>query len=247
MNITKYWDFFKSNISIIQPNYKKQTNCIDDLNKIFTSQQIKVIFDVGAHEGKVVKKLNQKFSKASIYAFEPFSISYEKLLQATRLNKNIRAYSFALSSLNGSENFFINNFSETNSLLPSKKLNSKIDNLTFNKDRIPVQTVTLDSFCSDQSIKSIDFLKLDTQGSELKILQGGSHLLQSGAISAIYCEIEFIEMYENQPLFDEIFRYLRSYNYFIYNLYNFNFLETGQLAWADALFILNNFSHSLER
>ena len=49
-------------------------------------------------------------------------------------------------------------------------------------------------------------IKLDTQGSELGILESAGDL---SACEAIYVEAEFLEFYHGQPLFGDLFQYLR--------------------------------------
>jgi FkbM family methyltransferase len=237
-------NWLKSKLNFNQHHNQKQTqsknvdDCILALKNFFNEEDINIVFDVGAHEGTLAKIINEEFASTVIYAFEPFPSSYEKLASlAAKNNGNIKAFPYALSSFSGSSEFFVNNYSETNSLLPSIKTDSEIDKLTSGIDKISVQTITLNEFCVNHNIDRIDILKLDTQGSELEVLRGGENLLKMQSIGAIYCEVEFVEIYHKQPLFDEIFQYLKKYNYSLYNFYNLNSLKTGQLAWADTLFL----------
>lgn len=241
MNKIKNWLKTKLNLNHLhiqgQTSNKNIDDCLGSLKQLFNKDDMRIVFDVGAHEGNLSKAINKEFANTLIYAFEPFPIAYEKLLNLAKSSSNIRPFPVALSSSTGSSDFFVNKSSETNSLFPAKKVDSAIDELTTRIEQISIHTLTLNEFCANHNIDRIDLIKLDTQGSELEVLKGSNNLLKTQSISAIYCEVEFLEIYENQPLFDEIFRYLASYNYTLYNLYNLNSLETGQLAWADALFI----------
>jgi FkbM family methyltransferase len=220
-----------------QTQNKNADDFLKSLKQLFNKEDIKVFFDIGAHEGNLTREINKEFLNASIYAFEPFPSSYEKLSRLAESSPNIKAFPVALSSSSGTTDFFVNNSSETNSLFPSKKVDTAIDALTCSIDKITIDTLTLNEFCASHNIDRIDLVKLDTQGSELEVLKGSESLLRTQSISAIYCEVEFIEIYEKQPLFNEVFRYLSMHGYTLYNFYNLNSLETGQLAWADALFI----------
>ena len=239
----KIKNWLKSKLNLNQPEKqdsprnKNLDDCLLCMRQIFKEEDVKIVFDIGAHEGNLTAAMNKEYTEAFIYAFEPFPSSYEKLSDLARNSNNINSFSVALSSHSGSSDFFVNKFSETNSLLPSKKVGSVIDDLTSRVDRISIQTLTLNEFCASHNIDRIDLMKLDTQGSELEVLKGSNKLLEKQAISAIYCEVEFMEMYESQALFDEVFNYLKQHEYVLYNFYNMNFLENGQLAWADALFI----------
>jgi FkbM family methyltransferase len=62
-----------------------------------------------------------------------------------------------------------------------------------------VQTLKLDDI---SEIDHLDFLKMDVQGSELAVLQGGTAKLSQAV--AIQTEISFITLYKNQPVFGEI-------------------------------------------
>ena len=76
-----------------------------------------------------------------------------------------------------------------------------------------VKTITLDKWAEQNKINSIDFLKLDTQGTELEILKGAEHLLASGKINVIKTEFSMMPVYKSQPHFSEIDTHLRNLGY----------------------------------
>jgi hypothetical protein len=76
---------------------------------------------------------------------------------------------------------------------------------------LEVDCISLAQFVQEENLSRIDFLKLDTQGSELDILRGGGDFLRE--ISIIKCEVMFVQLYEGQPLFDEVVGTLASYGF----------------------------------
>ncbi|MBT8447109.1 MAG: FkbM family methyltransferase [Gammaproteobacteria bacterium] len=48
---------------------------------------------------------------------------------------------------------------------------------------------TLDSYTSEQSVSRVDFMKIDTEGHELSVLQGGKALLSGEGAPLVYFEV----------------------------------------------------------
>lgn len=90
----------------------------------------------------------------------------------------------------------------------------------------------------------ISLLKIDIQGGELDALKGGEDVLKR--TSAIICEVEFREIYKDQPLFGDVASFLSEQGFtfidFIF-LQRYRFVGQAQehsrdvLLWADALFL----------
>ena len=57
-----------------------------------------------------------------------------------------------------------------------------------------------------------DFLSLDTQGSELAILHGGQRAFREHCL-ALATEVEFHQLYKNQPLFPDIFQFAHRHGF----------------------------------
>jgi len=72
-------------------------------------------------------------------------------------------------------------------------------------DRIPVQTRKLDDI---SEIEHLDFLKIDIQGGELAVFQGGKAKLSEAV--AIQTEISFLTLYKDQPSLGDIDLEMRS-------------------------------------
>ncbi len=79
-----------------------------------------------------------------------------------------------------------------------------------------VELQTLDAWTEREGVDRVDFVKLDTQGSELDILRGAERILQT--VRAIEVEVEFNPIYEGQPLFGDVDRHLRTRGFVLWRL-----------------------------
>lgn len=79
----------------------------------------------------------------------------------------------------------------------------------------------------------LDFLKMDVQGAEIKVMQGAENILHS--IRWIYLEASFVQCNEGAPLFDTVFDYLRAKNYRISDIVDPTWVN-NQLIQCNFLF-----------
>ena len=76
-------------------------------------------------------------------------------------------------------------------------------------EQIQVPIVTIDKVVNDDSIETIFLLKIDVEGSELKVLYGAAESLKSKRIKNIQIEIHHNDFRENykKEIFDLLFEY----------------------------------------
>ena len=73
--------------------------------------------------------------------------------------------------------------------------------------KILIKTEKLDNVYTSKDINFGDVLKIDTQGTELKILKGASKVIKNTKF--IIAEAAFVKLYDNQNLFSELEIFLR--------------------------------------
>ena len=89
----------------------------------------------------------------------------------------------------------------------------------------------------------IDFIKIDTQGTELKILKGGEKEIAN--CLGLEIEVQFAELYKNASLFDQINSYLKFKDFIFIDFVNLSRWERyeyntfGQIAFGDGLWLRN--------
>jgi len=112
-------------------------------------------------------------------------------------------------------------------------------------DQVTIQADTLDHVIDTQAIDNIDFIKADTQGSELFVLQGGRRALTTWVIG-VEVEVEFAPIYDGQPLFADVDAFMRQLGYLLFDLRPCYWKRSagrglggphGQIVWADALYL----------
>ena len=159
-----------------------------------------VIFDVGCYIGNfstnLQKRLNLK--KNSFYLFDA---------NPNLKVKNFKYYNEVFSNKIQKQNFYLNEFfpSSGSSLETDVKNDLKwnftrrIVSLSFKKKflSLKIKTNTLDNFCKVNKIKKIDILKIDVEGSELKVLEGSKKILDKTNIIQV-------EILQNKKNFDKI-------------------------------------------
>jgi FkbM family methyltransferase len=125
------------------------------------------IIDIGANYGVYTLSMAQTVGKTGkIWAFEPASSTAKLLaagIEANGFNQVIIDQS-ALSHTSGAAELSLHNNSELNSLIHDKTGNSTTET---------VRVSTLDECFKKYAWQDIDFIKIDAEGEEINILQGG--------------------------------------------------------------------------
>lgn len=183
---------------------------------------------------------------ASVVGFEPNLEECEKL-RNTRGDKH-RYYPYFIGD-GGPATYYETNRTMTGSLYrPNQVLLEKFHNLhelTTLQRTHTVETKRLDDI---EDIGDVDLIKIDTQGAELDIFKGATKALASATL--IQTEVEFLELYEGQPLFADVDGYLRGAGYQFHTFCSFGqrcfkpLMVNGdpnrgirQYLWSDALYV----------
>jgi FkbM family methyltransferase len=198
-------------------DYIKENSPIKNmLLKFFKKSDRLNIFDIGACEGEETIRYKNIFPLASIFLFEPLPKNQKLILENIESNnlKNVFLNPIALSDVNEFTKFYISSghpneiqtdldwdFGNKSSSRLAPELKNMPDWLQFNEE-IEVQARTLDSFLIENNIDSIDFVHMDVQGAELKVLKGASKKIQN--IKTIWLEVTNIELNKTQPLASDI-------------------------------------------
>lgn len=191
-----------------------------------------VLVDGGAHVGRVIDRFLADFAEPTIHAFEPIPPLAQMLNQKYADRANVHIHCAALGASAGTVQFnVVGNVMSSSVLKPSDFANN------LHGDAVAVkQTAALPQVRLDEVIDSpIDVLKLDLQGYELEALKGAERLLDRTRI--IISEVEFVPLYDDQPLFGDIDAYLRARGFALRNLYDLYTLEDGQLTSGDAMYV----------
>jgi FkbM family methyltransferase len=161
----------------------------------YPSSDIVTVFDVGANVGKyslmAAPRLLHTFPAGRIHAFEPSASTYRQLNSNLSGLDAVHIHQLALGDQPGISTLYqVFEGSGYASLYDRERgsLSSYGLKTTITEE---VQLTTIDKFCLENSISRIDFLKIDAEGYEFKILKGAQSMLESGAITAI--QFEFSE------------------------------------------------------
>lgn len=206
--------------------------------------EIENVFEFGARDCRETMAFHKNFPKAEIYTFEcnpeTLPICREKIKDAPQIHLIEKAVSdkegeltFYQNDKEKTETPFLDGNQGASSLFQA---NPDYPEEHYIQKPIKVTSVTLESFLQQNpQIKNIDMLWMDIQGSELNALRGAGKRLSD--IKLIHTEVEFFEMYKQQPLYKDIKKFLTE------NGFQFLcFSSFGKYA-ADAIFVNKKFSN----
>ena len=108
-------------------------------------------------------------------------------------------------------------------------------------NNLKFKTSTLDLELQDRFRP--DFMKIDTEGSELIILDGSQNTLKN--LLGLEIEVSFFNLRENQPVYQDVINYLSKYNFEFIDFLSMirwerdKFRFTGQPHLSDLLFLIS--------
>jgi hypothetical protein len=115
----------------------------------------------------------------------------------------------------------------------------KNDPLNYTLETRDVDIIRLDDYTSENNIKEIDILKIDTQGYESKVLNGCTNLLKKNSIKVIKLELIFSEIYENPLNIYDVEKHLIPYGYKLFAISNAGNLYSNYIFQIDFIYVSN--------
>jgi len=205
-----------------------------------------VCIDVGANVGQTVHKLKSVWKDAEVHSIEPLTSQYFELTRVAKMYDNVHTYNLALSKNSGMRKFHVNEhqimlsgfYKLNEESKDSIALNSpEPAHVNFLKSRQTyVDTQTLDNWANDNNITHIDLLKMDTQGSEPEILEGGKYILNN--TNVIVTELMFYDLYKKQNSFYDLEKTLLPLGFELYDIgYISKNPMTGRTDWVDVVYV----------
>ena len=199
----------------------------NELKAIFNVKDALIVFDIGSCEGEDSIKYSRLFPFSKIYAVEalPNNLNLIKSNLDRYFVHNVEVVPFALSNERGQFKFYVssgqpdekqesqdwNYGNKSSSLLPPDKHLEVAPWLKF-ENSIDVEAITLKDFCVDKNIICIDFIHMDVQGAELKVLEGAEDMVNH--IKLIWLEVESVSLYKNQPLKADIEKFMQRHKFY---------------------------------
>jgi len=166
-----------------------------------------IIIEIGANDGQDTIKL-ASLKDSIVHCFEP-----EPRCKLEGMPNNVIINRCAVSNKKGTFEFNQSdspghNWTYSGSLLNPKNHLTTHKHVYF-KNIVKVPVITLDQYCKENKIESIDFLYMDTQGAESLIFEGAKNILKKTRF--IYTEYSNDEMYEGQKPLTELLKQLETF------------------------------------
>ena len=191
-----------------------------------------IVIDIGAHVGYYTLLMAQLVGEnGKVYSFEPDPVNFQLLKKSVEINgfENVVLIQKAVSNITDKVKLFLGDDDSAINRIYDAKLGDT-------KESIDVESITIDEYFKEND-ELINFIKIDSEGSEVKIVNGMKQFLSRNK--------ELVMMTEFFPFLikksgDEPNQYLKSLEKSGFSLYNIldknektnkinseNFLESG--------------------
>jgi FkbM family methyltransferase len=169
---------------------------------------IGAVLDIGANQGQFAALLRRLGYEGSILSMEPMSVAFKKLETQARNDPLWSVCKVAIGREGGEVALNVARNSTSSSLLAVKELHTDAEP---SSQRVRIEMVrcrTLDEVATEYAMRPPYFLKIDVQGGEMAVFDGGPDTLDQ--TSALRVEGSLRELYEGAPTIGAILERLNA-------------------------------------
>lgn len=172
----------------------------------------KVFYDIGAHRGRWTEMCQAVFAPHESHLFEPVP---EHLAEIERRRvaaaADWRVWPVALAERAGTTSFHLNRQSAASSVLSPAASAPREFWGEAEARELEVRMETLDAWVGEHALPAPDFLKLDVQGLEARVLQGGERTIRQAR--RVVVEVSLHPIYQGQALMGDVFKTLTDWGF----------------------------------
>lgn len=193
-------------------------------------QKSSIVFDIGSNLGNYIQFISKKLENFNleIHSFDPISslIEDQKKMKLNSKHK-LKLNNTAVFNSDDKVNFYENNIPSQSTIVVNNNQIGKV------VKSYPVKTIKLDTYCSENNIAEIGFIKIDVEGSELSVLKSANNLLRNKKIHLI--KVEISNTHKN---FYDVVNYIKNFDYKIVSIDNL-FFKNNYLKLLEVYFEKN--------
>ena len=192
------------------------------LQRLLRRHHEPVCFDVGANRGLYAAMILEINPGSRLHCFEPHPRNFDALTQRLGSAANVVLNNCGCGDEPGTLALFDYADADGSSHASlHREVIERLHGARAVEHRVPV--VCLDDYVREHGIRSIDLLKIDTEGHEFAVLRGAADTLRAGMVDCVH--IEFNEMNAVSGVFFKQFYDLLSPSYTMYRLLPTSMLE----------------------
>ena len=164
-----------------------------------------VFYDVGANVG-IYTMFAASVSEARVFSFEPEANNFQALMEnivVNNLTNKINSYPIGISDKTALTNLFLSKFERGSSHhMVGQTLDHNLQEKKFNLKQ-GIFSTSLDEILYKWNLPAPDYLKIDVDGIESKIIQGAKKTLKNKNLKSILIEIN-INRDEDMAIIDTL-------------------------------------------
>jgi FkbM family methyltransferase len=212
------------------------------LIELFSRYHVNCVFDVGAHYGEYGSFLRDVGYAGRIVSFEPVQGNFERLRQRSLSDPQWEVHRLALGSENTEMDIKVFRDTDLSSFLtPNDYCASHMGrkDLVEHTERVEIQTLdTVFDRCVQGLEEPYVFLKLDTQGYDLRVLaQASGHM---DRIRGLQSELSVKPIYDEMPSYLEALPKMKEMGFEVTGLFPVSRDRKSRLIEVDCVMIRDN-------
>jgi FkbM family methyltransferase len=193
-----------------------------------------VVYDIGANEGHFAAFTAKLKSVSTVYCFEPVAGTFAKLAERLTSCRKVRCYPLGLSDQSGAQMIRLNRFSPSTSLLPMGQLHRDEFPFTMETREERVQITTLREVAQTHTLLPPDFIKIDVQGVEDRVIRGGVEIVRQARFCMV--ELSLTSLFEGSPLITDLNTLMRQLGFRLVGIVGEIVGRSGEILQVDGLY-----------
>jgi len=206
---------------------------------IMRARQIDVVLDVGANVGQYASTIRRQGYDKEIVSFEPVKVCFDILRALSEKDALWETRHTGIGNFDGSARINVSDNIVYSSFYQPSSSVTAFDKRAARDRTEEVRICKLDSIYTYGPRRV--YLKIDTQGYEREVLLGVERNLDK--ISAVQVELGTMQLYEAQPSYIEVCRFMQDSRFSVAQIYSSeHFAADGKLLDMDIVFINDRLS-----
>lgn len=184
------------------------TEAMLDVQRLLPKYRCEVVLDVGANVGQTVNSVKYWYPRTRMHCFEPSAENFRLLQQNVAGFEGVKCWQTALGAERGSAQLSVDGLHSMFRLA---------DTATGQTERVDLDT--LDDFMEREGIERVSYLKIDTEGHDLQVLQGGKRSLAAQRIDLVEVEAGMNPTNDHHVPLEQLKQLLEAVGYLLLGIY----------------------------